>query len=354
MLADFVAANRAALIEYARKKVAGRTAPRATGVELRHGVPLFLDELAVRLRAQEAVESDAFESMATLRGSEALHAGLTIGQVVHGYGDICQAVTELATLHGVQISSPDFQKLNLCLDLAIADSVSEYARLREQAVVGQGIEHLGFLAHELRNLLNAATLAFEAVRSGTIGIGGSTGSLLGTSLVAMSELIARSLAQVRLESGSLKTERIELAPLIEEIEIAAIAQAKARAIRLTMDRGPAGAAVDGDTQVLRSILTNLMQNACKLTPPLGHVMLRVVVAGDRVVIEVEDECGGLAPGAAGRLFEPYTQHSADRSGVGLGLAISLQGARAISGDLRVRDLPGQGCVFSLELRGSPT
>lgn len=354
MLADFVAANRETLIEHARRKVARRAAPSATSVESLHGVPLFIDQLAVRLRAAEGVESDAFESIATLRGSEALHAGLTIGQVVHGYGDICQAVTELATVRGVQISSPDFQKLNLCLDIAIAESVSEYARLREQAVAGQGIENLGFLVHELRNLLNAATLAFEAVRSGRIGIGGSTGSLLGTSLVAMSELVARSLAQVRLDSGNLQTERVELAPLIEEIEIAAIAHAKARGIRLTMEPGPAGTAVDGDAQILRSILTNLVQNACKFTPALGHVMLRLRVAGDRVVIEVEDECGGLPAGAADRLFDSYTQHGADRSGVGLGLAISLQGARAIGAELRVHDLPGRGCVFSLELRGWPT
>ncbi|MBC7976507.1 MAG: HAMP domain-containing histidine kinase [Myxococcales bacterium] len=346
--------NRATLIEQARNKVASRTAPRATSVELLRGVPLFLDQLAVRLRAQEGVGSDGFESIATLRGSEALHAGLTIGQVVHGYGDICQVITELATERGVQISSRDFQKLNLCLDIAIAESVSEYARLREQVVAGQGVEHLGFLAHELRNFLNAATLAFEAVRSGRLGIGGSTGKLLGTSLVAMSELIARSLAQVRLESGQLRTERIVLAPLIEEIEIAAIAHASARGIRLTMASGPVGTAVDGDALILRSILSNLVQNACKFTPPPGQVGLHVRVAGDRVIVEVEDECGGLPSGAADRMFEPYAQHGADRSGVGLGLAISLQGARALGGELRVRDLPGHGCVFSLELRGSLT
>ena len=60
----------------------------------------------------------------------------------------------------------------------------------------------------------------------------------------------------------------------------------------------------------------------------------------------------LPPGDAASLFEPYEQRSADRSGLGLGLSICLRGARAIGGDLRVRDRPGIGCVFSLELRSA--
>jgi signal transduction histidine kinase len=352
MLAEFVTTNRAVLIEHARQKVATRLAPRPTSVELLHGVPLFLDQLAARLRADEALEAVTLEASAALYGSELMRAGFTIGQVVHGYGGVCQAITELATERGVQISSPNFQKLNLCLDIAIAEAVTEYARLREQIVVGEGVEHLGFLAHELRNLLNSATLAFEAVRSGNVGIGGSTGRLLGSSLVAMSELITRSLGQVRLEAGSARIERIEVARVIEQVEIAATIQAKARDIQLTIESAPVGTAVDGDAQILSSIVTNLVQNACKFTPPNGHVTLRTFIVGNCVTIEVEDECGGLPPGEAESLFKPYEQRGADRSGLGLGLSICLQGARAIGGELRVRDIPGTGCVFSLDLRRS--
>jgi signal transduction histidine kinase len=352
MLAEFVTANRAALIECARLKVADRMAPRPTTVALLHGVPMFLDQLATRLHAEEDPASGPLEASATLHGSELLHAGFSIGQVVHGYGDICQAVTELATQRGVQISSRNFQKLNLCIDIAIAEAVTEYARLREQTVVGKNVEHLGFLVHELRNLLNAATLAFEAVRSGSVGIGGSTGNLLRSSLIAMSELVTRSLAEVRLESGTQYLERIDVARLLEEIEIAATMQAKARGIQLTIEPIAAGTAVTADAQILTSIVTNLVQNACKFTPPNGRVTLRTLITGDRVVIEVEDECGGLPPGKAESLFDAYAQHGSDRTGLGLGLAICLKGARAINGDLQVRDLPGTGCVFSLDLRRS--
>jgi signal transduction histidine kinase len=73
------------------------------------------------------------------------------------------------------------------------------------------------------------------------------------------------------------------------------------------------------------------------------------MAGHRVLIEVEDECGGLPEGKAEALFEPSVQRSADHSGLGLGLLICQRGAKAIGGTIQVRDLPGKGCVFAVEL-----
>jgi len=102
------------------------------------------------------------------------------------------------------------------------------------------------------------------VRSGSVGIAGSTGNLLGTRLDAMSDLITRSLAQVRLEAGTTRREHVTLAPILEEIELAAALQVEARRILLAIDPAPPGAAIDGNAQLLSSILTNPVQNACKL------------------------------------------------------------------------------------------
>jgi len=92
-----------------------------------------------------------------------------------------------------------------------------------------------------------------------------------------------------------------------------------------------------------------LQNAFKFTRPRGHVSLTARVVAGHVVIEVADQCGGLPPGLAAELFRPFTQHSGDRSGVGLGLSISLRAVAAIGGTLQVRDLPGTGCVFTIDL-----
>jgi signal transduction histidine kinase len=67
------------------------------------------------------------------------------------------------------------------------------------------------------------------------------------------------------------------------------------------------------------------------------------------LIEVEDECGGLPPGGAEALFRPFEQRGADRAGLGLGLAISRQAIARHGGTITVRDMPGRGCVFVVEI-----
>ena len=352
MLHEFIMTHRELVVARTREKVASRTAPRPTEAEIVYGVPLFLDQLAARLRTDVEPGATEIGASASLHGGELLNAGLTIGQVVHDYGNICQTITELAVELGSQITNDDFRTLNLCLDIAIAESVTEFARRREQAITGRGVEQLGFLAHELRNLLSTATLAFEAVRSGSVGVGGSTGHLLGKSLAEMRELVSRSLAEVRLEAGPPRRERILVANLLEEVEIAATLQAKSRGLELSITPVESGLMVDGDSQILSSIVTNLVHNACKFTRAHGHVALGTRVTSDRVLIDVADECGGLPPGSAEALYQPFEQHGSDRSGLGLGLAISLKGARAIGGEISVRNRPGTGCVFTLDLRRS--
>jgi signal transduction histidine kinase len=354
MLQEFIAAHRDAIIARTRAMIANRTAPRPTEAELSHGVPLFLDQLAARLRL--GVDKDCgggqLATSASLRGGELLGAGLTIGQVVHDYGNICQAITELVVELGVQIAAEDFRTLNLCLDIAIAEAVTEYARQSEQTIISKGVEQLGFLAHELRNLLNAAMLAFDALRSGSVGVAGSTGTVLGKSLAGMRDLVSRSLAEVRLEAGPPRDERIPLAALLEEIEIAGAMQARDGGVQLSIEPTEPEVQVDGDSQILASVVTNLVQNACKFTRPHGRVTVRTRVTSDRVMIDVADECGGLPPGKAEELFRPYEQRGTDRSGLGLGLAISRKGAHAIGGEIHVRNVPGTGCVFTVDLRKS--
>ncbi|MGA3124091.1 MAG: HAMP domain-containing sensor histidine kinase, partial [Polyangiaceae bacterium] len=98
---------------------------------------------------------------------------------------------------------------------------------------------------------------------------------------------------------------------------------------------------------------NLLQNAFKFTRDHGDVALTARATADRVLFEVGDECGGLPPGRTEDLFRPFEQRGSDRSGVGLGLAICFKAAKANGGEIRVRDLPGKGCVFTLDLPRKP-
>jgi signal transduction histidine kinase len=348
MLHEFLFANRAAIIARTRAKVAARPAPCATEAELENGIPLFLDQLIDSLQSPDAA-IDAMVESASKHGRELLKRGFTVAQVVHDYGGVCQAVTELAGETNAPISPDEFHTFNRCLDNAIAQAVTEYTRTREQSITDEGTERLGSLAHELRNALGAAMLSFQTLQAGSVGVGGSTGALLGRSLRRLSGLIDSSVARVRLESAIRTVERVSVHLFIEEIEVAAAMEASARHLALAVTPVPPGVDVMVDRQLLAGAVTNLVQNAFKFTRPQGRVSLKTSSTPARVLIEVEDECGGLAPGKAEELFRPFEQRNSNRRGLGLGLSISRRSIEAIGGELRVRDVPGTGCVFSIDL-----
>ena len=358
LLHEFLVANRDEILARSRGKLQGRDVPTATDSELSNGLPLFLDQLVAILRAEKGDRTAGHlgvASSASLHGGELLRMGVTVGQVVQDYGSICQSVTELAAERAVAISSDEFQTFNRCLDDAIAQAVTEYQHQRDRTADGPGVAQLGSLAHEMRNLLATSMFTYEALARGNVGIHGSTGNLLGRSLKQMRGLIDRTLAEVRLSAGLQVPERVPIAQLIEEVELVATVEAKGREIRLSVDAGPYDLAVDADRQILTSVVANLVQNAVKFTKREGRITIRGHVAGDRVLIDVQDQCGGLPVGATENLFRPFKRQGADRTGLGLGLSISRQGARTCGGDIRVQDLPGVGCVFTVDLpRAAPT
>jgi signal transduction histidine kinase len=348
MLHEFLSTNRAAIIARTRTKVAERPAPRATEEELKNGIPLFLDQLIDALRLS-STSSNAIEVGAALHGRDLLKRGFTVAQVVHDYGGVCQAVTELAGETEASITPDEFHTFNRCLDDAIAQAVTEYTRTREQSLADEGTERLGNLAHELRNALGAAMLSFQTLRMGSVGLGGSTAALLGRSLSRLSSLIDSSVAEVRLESGIGAPERLSVCEFVEEVEVGASMEANARGLTLTVTSVEHGIDVVADRQLLAAAVANLLQNAFKFTPPKGNVSLRASSTGDRVLIEVEDQCGGLAPGKAEELFRPFSQRRSKRKGLGLGLTISRKSVEANGGQMRVRDIAGIGCVFTIDL-----
>jgi signal transduction histidine kinase len=371
MLHEFLTDNRTDLIERCRLKVSQRSAPRVTHAELTHGIPLFLDQLIKTLQVEQSSDpmssrkvsgpeggaGPALSEMgaaATLHGRELMQHGFTVDQVVHDYGNLCQAITDLAFERKAPIEIDEFRTLNRCLDNGIADAVTEYSYQRYAVLTNDGVqalnERLGFLAHELRNLLHTAALAFTAIKMGNVTVSGATGAVLERSLIGLRTLVDRSLADVRVAAGMLpRHELLSLADFTGEIAVAALLEARARGCKFAVSQVDEGLVVDVDRDMLHSALGNLLQNAFKFTKPGTEVCLSAYAAGDRILIEVEDHCGGLPPGGAERMFLPFTQSGADKSGLGLGLAICQRSVEANNGILHVRDLPGSGCVFTIEL-----
>jgi len=356
VLYEFIAVNCDDIIRRCRAKVARRAVPPPTDVEIDHGVPIFLDQLGNALRLGSSTNPEIGRS-AIQHGHDLLRMGFTVSQVVHDYGDVCQAITELALELNAPISTDDFRTLNRCLDDAIAGAVTQYMHERDEpALDGEtagGTERLGFFAHELRNLINTAIVAFEVLQTGNVGVSGGTSRVLRRSLIGLRTLVGRSFAEVRLTQGIQNLEPFLVSGFIDEVASAARLEAESRNLSLTVLPVEEGVTIQADRQILAAVVGNLLQNAFKFTRPQSTVTLRVGASADRVSIAVEDECGGLPSGDGDALFRPFEQRSADRTGLGLGLAFSRWGAEANNGRIHTRNLPDHGCIFTVDLPRFP-
>jgi hypothetical protein len=138
MLYELIALDREDIGARTTTRVRARLWPSVSDREIEYGVPLFLTQLSETLRleaTQDPFSSDAIGSSATRHGAELSAAGCSVAQVVHDYGDICQAITEIAVEQHAPITVEEFHTLNRCLDSAIAEAVTEQTRLTKTECV---------------------------------------------------------------------------------------------------------------------------------------------------------------------------------------------------------------------------
>jgi len=368
MLHEFLANNRDELIVRCRTKVATRE-HTATAEQLKNGVPIFLDQLisilksaqsscvpeehSVAPRTARSVPRGEVGASATLHGQDMRSLGFTVDEVVHNYGDLCQAITDLAVERDAPFSVDEFRTLNLCLDNAIAYAVTAFSSEHDFIESGrhnaEENKRMGFFVHELRNLLGTAKLAYTACRIGNLNLSGATGGILGRSLDGLDSQIHRAVSLVRNEHRAGTQDVFSLADFAAEIESASALAAVAKQCKLKVLPVDPQLAIRGNRPMLLAAVVNLLQNAFKFTHLHTEVTLKCHAIEDSVLIEVSDHCGGLGPDLAGRMFQPFEQGGADRSGLGLGLTIARQFVAENGGGLSVRDLPGVGCVFTIAL-----
>src|SRR5580704_9434625 len=205
-LDQFLKDNRTELIKRTRAKVASRSSPPADPAELEHAVPLFLSQLSDTLqsqgpggteesaRASHASQPNIGESAAA-HGRDLLKFGFSIEQVVHDYGDVCQAVTELAGERGTTLSIAEFHTLNRCLDNAIAGAVSAWSEARGRNQADEANRTTDTFTRDLRKLVEQATATLEVIRQGRVAVGGATGDLLQRALFQMRALLDKAEAK---------------------------------------------------------------------------------------------------------------------------------------------------------------
>jgi signal transduction histidine kinase len=369
---NFLANNRGELIARCKAKIAHRPRRAATEEQLRNGVPLFLEQLLRTLLSGQDEQAGELLTIPGASGGKAqalskvgvtapahakqlLELGFSLDQVVHDYGDLCQAITDLAVEQDSPFSTDEFSRLNRCLDNAIADAVAELGVQRDASIALQHStemkERLEFFIHELRNSLGTATLAVRALETGNLPLSGATGSVLKRSHVALNALVDRTFDEVRMETGSTApNEPFSLAMFLADAASEAAAEAGERGCGLSVREVAPLLGIAGNRERLMVALANVLQNAIKYTQPHTGVTLAAYTHANRVFIEVQDHCGGLPTGIAEKMFIPFSsQLSHDETGLGLGLAIARQCVEADAGTLTAKNLPGTGCVFTISL-----
>src|SRR6476469_7975574 len=144
MLDQLLTTHRQEIISRIRAKAAARPVPELSLGTLDQGIPIFLDQLSDILRQATSrsgtTNGQTTNAAATLRGGDLFRMGFNVSQVVHGYGDVCQAVTELALDRALPIATDDFRIFNRCLDEAIASAVTEYEHQLEEGISRKGTE----------------------------------------------------------------------------------------------------------------------------------------------------------------------------------------------------------------------
>jgi signal transduction histidine kinase len=371
MLHQFLANNRANLIARCIEKVGKRPKRAATAEQLENGIPMFIDQLTRTLEAEQRNEDETSLQIsgpaggdgsnlsemgisAAAHGKALLYLGYSVDQVVHDYGDLCQAITDLAFERDAPFSVDEFRTLNRCLDNVMADAVNEFSAQRDATITTEQSrrenEQLGFLVHELRNALGTASLAVTAMEMGNLSLAGATGAVLKRSHASMAKLISNTLAEVRANNRGIgHPQLLSLADFIAEAKTSADLDATTRRCLLTVAEVDPSLGIQVNHESLLAALMNLLHNALKFTRPHTQVSLDAYALGERILIDVKDQCGGLPPSSAEKMFMPFTQHSDDRTGMGLGLSIARKSVEADGGILSVKDMPSTGCIFTIDL-----
>ncbi len=332
---------------------------RSSTFQLESGLPALYGELIDVLQntfegeseqdRQKFVTDTITASASRIHAQESFRLGYTVSQLVHGYGCLCQGITEYAHENREPITDVEFSQLNFCLDVAIAQAVSEFEALSLASAERSDTIRLGYLVHELRNYLTSAILAHELIRKGGVAAAGATSAVLTNSHQHMRELIDRAVAGIRMNGHpAVEHTQTNIFSLLSEVESSLQPEANAREVSLIVDADPT-LDVNADRHLLASALANLIQNAVKFTAEGSNVWVRAFREGDRAVIDVEDRCGGLLEGKTEQLFAPFVQENTDKSGLGLGLSIARRAVHLNDGDISAQNLPGLGCVFTIRL-----
>jgi len=324
--------------------------------ELWDHLPHFFDEVLAALRTEEGSSAEAAatnESPASVEhGTQRLRVGFDLAEVIREYEILTECILDEVEAIGGSISTRALRRVQALLNAGRAQAIGAYIDRRDAEMAQATSQHVAFIAHELRSPLMSAFLAVTALRKTERPEDQWALGMLTRNLSALRDLIDQVLTADRLAGQiPLRRESFDLRALLEQVAADAQMAAQRRQVDIAL-HAPEGLSFNGDQRLLRSAIGNVLGNAVKFTHEGSAISVRAQRHDGGITVEVEDGCGGLPRGNTTELFEPFVQRGENRTGFGLGLAIVKQALEAHGGRVSVRNVPGKGCVFCLELPDS--
>lgn len=324
-----------------------------SGVELtllRDGMPDYLLELTKALgNGTDSLDhraGSAWARVARDHGITRVRIGFDISQLVHEFMILRRTIQEVVREEDPAL--PSAEVLAELLEAAVAVAVQAYVDARDFDSRRAQAANVGFLTHELRHPLSAASLAAAQLRRHATPEQGHSLEIMDRGLRRLSDLIDGVLLTEKLEAGEVTIAPVEttLGLLMEPVEtLRAAAEQKGLRFRASYDPN---LALTVDVELTRSVLQNLAENAVKYTDT-GGVDISVTDAGDEVVVDLRDTCRGLSPEELSTIFEPFKRGRTDKTGTGLGLAIARRAVEAQGGIIHAESPGHSGCHFSVRL-----
>lgn len=272
-----------------------------------------------------------------------------------------------STLHANLFALQTFIGVTAATFLILGASTAERERVRNDLSAAHDVaakanrakaDFLAVMSHELRTPLNAIAGYSEILSMGVPGTlnekQGEAVRRIQRSQEHLLALIDDVLTFAKIEAGTsrIDPQTLRIADVFEELEPLVLPELLRK--RITLDRGADnGLLVHADPHKLRQILLNIVGNAIKFTGAGGSIILGASPRGDTTVMTVTDTGIGVPPDKLSQVFEPFFQvaggNTREYSGVGLGLAIARDLARAMGGEIEFDSELGRGSVVSVVL-----
>jgi signal transduction histidine kinase len=330
-----------------------------TAKEVRDTIPDVLDQLIKALDSNEPGPTDTFIEITHKHGTSRFHQAYNVHELIVEYRLLRRILTEevQAAMAGA-LTVTQVMALDMGIDIALQQSVVEFiTHLREElgATAEAQSKYMAFLSHDLRNNLGGILLTMELLsmrlkRDESFKEEVDDIARLRRSASETIEGMDRLLQAERLRKTSGAPRRLEVA--IEEVVRDVISQHAARAaekgLKIEMDVPP-GAVVESDRELIKLALQNLVGNAVKYSAK-GVVRIEAAREGEGWALRVHDQGPGIAPDRLGKLFDAFARGDTHgQPGMGLGLTIAAESAKALGGRLTVDSHPGDGATFRLHL-----